>query len=273
MRIAWVTDPHLNHCSLPVWERLVAEIVASGCDRVLITGDISEGEDVVFQLLRFADVVSRPIDFVLGNHDFYHSSIDGTRTAVAQAASGHPWLCYLRDESVISFNASVSIVGEDGWGDATEGDYDRSRVLLNDFRLIDDFYSSDPQRWRRMLRELGADAAVRLAAKLRAAALQSNSVLVATHVPPFREACWYDGHTTDDNWAPFFVCGQVGTQLRVVASEFPETDFQVVCGHTHHGGFAKLAPNLSVTTGPATYAAPSVTEIIDVDDGIKFEDH
>ena len=38
----------------------------------------------------------------------------------------------------------------------------------------------------------------------------TRSVIVLTHVPPFREACWYQGHTTDDHWAPFFVCGEVG---------------------------------------------------------------
>lgn len=40
-----------------------------------------------------------------------------------------------------------------------------------------------------------------------------RDVIVATHVPPYRESCWYEGKISDDNWAPFFVCGQVGEVL------------------------------------------------------------
>ena len=117
MRIAWITDPHLNHCSLPAWERLLDQVESCECDSVVITGDISEGEDVVFQLTRLADSIARPIYFVLGNHDFYHSSIQRTRTAVSMAAAKHPLLHYLRDEPVIELSSSVALVGEDGWGD------------------------------------------------------------------------------------------------------------------------------------------------------------
>jgi len=264
MRIAWITDPHLNHCSLPSWEQLIGQLNDCQCDAVIITGDISEGDDVVFQLLRLADAVTVPIHFVLGNHDFYQSSIDRTRAEVGTAVENHSRLHYLRDEQLIELSPSLALIGEDGWGDATEGDYDRSIVLLNDFRLIEDFRFRHRSQWRSKLESLGRDAAIRLQHKLEQACTQYPSVLVATHVPPFREACWYEGRTTDDHWAPFFVCGQVGKVLLDAANKNPSTKIEVLCGHTHHGGVAVLAPNLTVTTGAAIYGRPEITKVIEL---------
>ena len=104
MRIAWITDPHLNHCPLPAWERLMEQVSLAHCQAIVITGDISEGEDVVFELRRLADTAALPIYFVLGNHDFYHGSIERTRTAVSAAAWEHPLLHYLRDEPIVELS-------------------------------------------------------------------------------------------------------------------------------------------------------------------------
>jgi 3',5'-cyclic-AMP phosphodiesterase len=269
MRIAWLTDPHLNHCSLPAWERLMQKVAQSQCDLLVVTGDISEGDDVVFQLQRLADTINRPIFFVLGNHDFYQSSIESTRNDIGAITQQHPLLHYLNDEGVISLTSTVALVGEDGWGDATEGDYLRSIVLLNDFRLIDDFRNTPQATWQSALHDLGRLAANRLRSKLEEACQSHSSILIATHVPPFRESCWYEGHTTDDHWAPFFVCGQTGKVIRSLATKYPLVDFQVICGHTHHSGIANLLPNLTITTGPAVYGKPDVTGLIVVDNGIE----
>jgi Icc protein len=270
MRIAWITDPHLNHCSLSSWERLVVQLNSCQCDAIVITGDISEGDDVVFQLMRLVDAVTVPIHFVLGNHDFYQSSIQQTRADVGDAVEKQIRLHYLRNEQAIELSPTVGLVGEDGWGDATEGNYEQSTVLLNDFQLIEDFRLRHPSQWRRELESLGRDAAVRLQHKLEQACAEYSSVLVATHVPPFRESCWYEGRTTNDDWAPFFVCGQAGQVLRDVANRNPLTKIEVICGHTHHAGVAVLTPNLRVTTAGAVYGRPEITSIIVVADTIDM---
>lgn len=264
MRLCWITDPHLNHCTLPAWDRLVAQVRRCGCDAVLLSGDISEGEDVVFQLKRLADAFQLPIHFVLGNHDFYRSSFDRTVRAVSSLAEQHPLLDYLTPGSPRLLDDKVVLVGEDGWGDATTGDFERSPVRLNDFLLIEDFHLAATEHWKPMLIELGQQAAERLQAKLDAALASSNQVLVVTHVPPFRQACWYQGKTTDDNWAPFFVCGQTGEVLRATAGQHRQAKIEVICGHTHNGGVAQIEDNLVVTTGGAEYGAPAVTAIIEL---------
>ncbi len=262
MRLGWITDPHLNHCSLAAWDRLVAQVRRSDCDAVVISGDISEGEDVMFQLRRMADAFAVPIYFVLGNHDFYFSSLERTLRVVREGVAADPRLHYLPDLPPIALAPGIVMIGEDGWGDATEGDYARSMVRLNDFHLIDDFRLAAPPRWPSMLGELGRQSAVRLSNKLEAALREAVQVLVVTHVPPFRDACWYEGRTTDDHWAPFFVCGQTGKVLRQTAQQHVTAKLVVICGHTHHGGVAEIRDNLTVTTAAAEYGDPAVASVI-----------
>ena len=266
MRIAWITDPHFNHCALAAWDRLISQVRQCQCDAVILSGDISEGEDVVFQLRRLADAIGLPIHFVLGNHDFYHSSIERTRDAIRKAVAEHPLLNYLTDSDPVSIGG-VALIGVDGWGDATVGDYERSTVRLNDFRLIDDFFLAAPSLWKSILRDQGNDSALRLEGLLTAAGKLHKRLLVVTHVPPFRQACWYQGQTTDDNWAPFFVSGQCGETLIDFAQSHPDSTIDVLCGHTHSGGFARMRDNLVVTTAGAEYGKPEVAAMIVLSDG------
>jgi predicted phosphohydrolase len=253
-------------------ERWLARIAAQPCDGLLISGDIAEGHEVVACLQQLTRWVSVPIFFVLGNHDFYGSSIGQTGQAVIRACREHDRLHYLTDLSAIPLNLPGSapgtyLVGEDAWGDATEGNYEQSYVRLNDFVQIEDFRSSDPADWKAMLCQFGSIAAQRLSVKLRELPSDAKRVIVLTHVPPFREACWYEGRTTDDNWAPFFVCGQVGRVLRDFCHVRPQCQCTVLCGHTHHGGTAEVEPNLTVYTGAAHYGHPSIVALLETIDG------
>ena len=267
MRLAWTTDPHLNHVPVHEWERWNDAIASLGANGVVITGDISEGDDVVFQLHRIAQSFAVPIYFVLGNHDFYQSSIGATRQNVIAACREDKLLHYLTDCSPIELDKHVFLVGDDGWGDAMEGDYEGSPIRLNDFQLIEDFRNSDPELWKQQLQDTGAESAQRLKSKLDAIPDDAQEILVATHVPPFRESCWYEGRTTDDNWAPFFVCGHVGRVLRRASESQPNTRFTVLCGHTHNDGVATMAPNLVVHTGAAKYGQPGLESTISIEAG------
>ncbi len=273
MRLVWTTDPHLNHVPTHRWEQWVKKISSRGADGVLISGDISEGDDVVLQLRRLAQSLPAPIYFVLGNHDFYQSSIGATRQNVISASRENRALHYLTDTLPIQLAESVYLVGEDGWGDATEGDYEASSIRLNDFPLIDDFRSGEESGWKGQLQALGAESAARLGQKLDTLPSDARQVLVLTHVPPYRDACWYEGQTTDDNWAPFFVCGQIGQVLRRASESRPQCQFTVLCGHTHHRGVANIAPNLVVYTGAADYGQPEIEAIVSIDlEAIKIAD-
>lgn len=264
MRLIWTSDIHLNHARLPAWDQWSAQINDLRGDAIVITGDLSEADDVIFQLRRIGETFAQPVYFVLGNHDFYGSSICSTRRNVASVARDVPSLCYLTDCEAVELTPGNFLVGEDGWGDASVGDYENSPVRLNDFVTIKDFRRVDPIDWPRMLRQQGAESAGRLQRKLSALPSRVRSVIVATHVPPFRESCWYEGKTTDDYWAPFFVCGQVGDVIMRFAADNPSIDVTVLCGHTHHGGVAEMAANLTVLTAAAQYGRPGVEQLIEV---------
>lgn len=276
LNLIWTTDLHLDHASQGAWRGLIDAIRAPVCDDrradgLVITGDLSEGDDVTVKLRRMAHATEMPIYFVLGNHDFYGSSISRTRQRVIATVREDGRLNYLTDGGPIELAGGCFLLGEDGWGDATEGDFAGSPVRLNDFSKIEDFRRLPPEHWKGQLNGLGEESAARLASKLESLPADADHVLILTHVPPFREACWYQGHTTDDDWAPFFVCGCVGRALRSFAATRPTTRITVLCGHTHHGGVCHLAGNLTVLTGEAIYGQPKIQGFLRIESsGIRF---
>jgi Icc protein len=87
-------------------------------------------------------------------------------------------------------------------------------------------------------------------------------VVVATHVPPFREACWYEGQISHDDWIPYFTCAAVGDVLHQAMLDHPDHTMTVLCGHTHGAGVADVLPNLRVLTGGAEYGAPVLQDVL-----------
>jgi hypothetical protein len=105
---------------------------------------------------------------------------------------------------------------------------------------------------------------------LATAAAQYPHVIVATHIPPFREAAWYPGRPSADDYLPFFSCKAVGDVLVEAGRAHPQCRFLVLCGHTHDGGEIQVAENLRVITGPAEYGKPEIQQIIDVKQKLNF---
>ena len=264
MRLAWTTDLHLNSVPTQAWEQWIQKISSLDTDGLVITGDISEGDDVVRQLQRIASESNLPVYFILGNHDFYESTFQATRQNVIHACRDSGQLHYLTDLAALQVSTGTYLLGEDGWADGTVGNYDESTIHLNDFERIGDFKACGQFAWKQKLNDLGRESAKRLRAKLDQLPADTHQVLVLTHAPPFREACWYEGKTTDDNWAPFFVAGQVGNALMEFCSLRPDCKVTVLCGHTHHAGIAKMAANLGVYTGAAVPGHPNIEATITV---------
>lgn len=268
MRLAWATDIHLNFLDL-AGRREFLEPIGNQADALLVTGDIADGRTLTGVLDQMAFTLKMPIYFVLGNHDYYHSSIARTRAEVAQLVAEFPSLIYLSQAGVVEMTPTTALVGHDGWGDARLGDFERSNVRLNDFELIDEL-----RLWRGMrvldkpalavnLRALADEAAAHLRDVLPRAAARFSRVLVATHVPPFREAAWYKGSPSADDWLPYFSCKAVGDVLLEVAQANPSCRITVLCGHTHGGGEVQMLENLRVLTGPAMYREPVVQQVLE----------
>ena len=116
MRLAWLTDIHLNFVDAQRLREFL-ESIRQQADAVAISGDIAESPGVVHYLKTMEEVLQKPIYFVLGNHDFYRSSIAKTRLQVADCAKRSQYLHYLTALGVVELTPRTAIIGHDGWAD------------------------------------------------------------------------------------------------------------------------------------------------------------
>jgi hypothetical protein len=130
--------------------------------------------------------------------------------------------------------------------------------------LIQDLVTTDKTERRTRMEALAKRSADALRISMAAAAADHEQVLVATHVPPWREACWHKGKISNDDWLPHFSSLTVGEAIAETAQKFPATQFTVYCGHTHSEGTAQILPNVECRTGAANYGNVLKPVIIEV---------
>jgi hypothetical protein len=210
-----------------------------------------------------ASALAIPIYFVLGNHDFYGGSIGTVRENVACAAAASRWLHWLPANGVIPLTANTTLVGHDSWADGRLGDFFRSRVVLNDYFLIAELRNLQDRELYAKLNALGDEAAGFLENRVLEALAGSRNVIVLTHVPPFRESCWHEGHISNDDYLPHFACRAVGERLAGIMRGHPDHTMAVLCGHTHSPGLVRILDNLVVHTGGAQYGAPVLQQVLE----------
>ena len=147
-RFAWCTDIHLNFAKPNALSEFLHRLRAAEPDLVLLGGDIAEATDVVHYLELLDRQLERPVYFVLGNHDFYFGSIRGVRDDVRALCARRSHLVYLTDAGVIELTERAALVGHDGWADARIGNYERSMIMMNDYKLIQELAGvNKEQRW------------------------------------------------------------------------------------------------------------------------------
>ncbi len=262
MKLAWCTDIHLNFLEKEGRERFIDKIERARADALVVTGDITVAPALEAHLEEIASRLTAPIYFVLGNHDFWGSSFAAVHERMKRLSARSPRLRWLGCAGVVPLSKKTALVGDDGWYDGRLGDYERSKILLNDFVRVEDFaYMGKAQRLTK-INALGDESASRLRELLEK--VDRDEVIVATHVPPFRDAAWHDGELSDDDWLPLMSCKAIGDVLLESARAHPGRRFTVLCGHTHGEGEARLAPNLVVRTGGAEYRSPALQPLIEV---------
>ena len=100
------------------------------------------------------------------------------------------------------------------------GDYERSLVMMNDYRLIAELASHGKPRAIDHSACVGRRAAQHIRELLPLALSRFDRVILATHVPPLREACWHEGRISDDEWAPHFTCKAMGDAILQIIAIF-----------------------------------------------------
>ncbi len=264
-RVGWVTDPHLNFVPSIEVHAFCERIAEADPDILLVGGDVAEAQNFEAYLLTLEHRLQRPIYFVLGNHDFYRGSIGEVRARARLLTQRAEWLKWLAAEGVVAITETTGLVGHGSWADGRFGNAARSRVMLNDYVLIDDFKSLDVEARFEKLNALGDEAAAYFEDLLPQALERFRHLLLLTHVPPFKEASWHDGRPTGEDWLPHFSCKAVGDVILRASRAYPGCEITVLCGHTHGAGDLRLAPNLRVITGGAEYGEPQLQEPIEVE--------
>ncbi len=250
-RLAWASDLHLDWLDEPDRLRCIRALEQQQAEAVLITGDIADGAPAADWLRHLARRVGCPIYFVLGNHDFYGSSLQAVRHRVTELAAGTENLHYLTAGKIVRLTPTTGLVGHDGWADARVGNHLSTPVRLVDFFTIQDFAGlvQNAAALRDRLRLLGYQAARYVERWLPVALDRFRRVILATHVPPFVEACWYRGGRSNDDWLPYVCCHAMGRVLRSIMRRRPDRHLTVLCGHTHGCGTTAILHNLQVITG------------------------
>jgi 3',5'-cyclic-AMP phosphodiesterase len=261
LRLGWLTDIHLNFASLPKRKAFYQNLLDQNLDALLLGGDIGEADSVPRFLAEIEQALHAPIYFVLGNHDFYGSSIAVVRKTISRQAAASPWLHWLSENGVIPLTGTTALVGHDSWADGRLGDFFGSDVMLNDYLLIQELRCSNKQERYTKLNALGDEAAEFLESRIREALALYRHVIVLTHVPPFHDACWHEGQISNDDYLPHFACRAVGDRLTAIMQERPDQCLTVLCGHTHIAGSARISSNLVVHTGGAEYGKPTIQNV------------
>jgi hypothetical protein len=122
----------------------------------------------------------------------------------------------------------------------------------------------DIQKRNKIIQQWANEAADHFREVLPEATLKYQNILIVTHVPPFVEACWYEGKQSDDEYLPHFSNPSAGVPIQEIAQSNPDRNFVVLCGHTHGKSEIKILPNLKVYTGGAEYKSPTINEIIPI---------
>lgn len=284
-KLFWFTDIHLDHLTEPrqltngmydgtrrYSETKVKDfcerLVAKSPDSVLITGDISIAPMIETHLLMLEKHIPRvPIYFVLGNHDFYNGSIKDVRDRLQKYNGTSGRLIWLNTQGVVSLTKETALVGHDGWYDGGYSDWFKSRLVMTEYRIVEEFRAKNQMVVFKTMQELAKQCADHIDKNVQAAAQTHKNVLFATHVPAFRNNSRApDRKLSDINWLPNMSSKMAGDALIRAASAFPDTNFTCLSGHTHTSWEENYGHNLREITGQSRYGHPCLSlRVIEVE--------
>ena len=264
MRIAWMSDIHLDFLDDAAIAELGASVAGLNVDAAVITGDISIAPELIADLTTLIASWEHPAYFVCGNHDYYRASIEAVRRGLREVNARQDRLRWLPACGVVRLNESTALVGIDGWADGRAGSPETTPIVLNDHLHIEELVQPTRAELLEVVRALGDEEAASLRRVLGEAFAPVEHVVVATHIPPFIEACMHEGKKSSDDWLPWMCCTAVGDVLMEMAGRHPDRRVTVLAGHTHARVRVGMRDNLEVRTAGVEYGAPKVEAVLEL---------
>ena len=198
-----------------------------------------------YDLYLLATCVRCPIYFVLGNHDYWTSSIDKIHDKIRKLCKQFPHLIWLSQSDVIPLNNEVAIIGDEGWFDGRNGNTDYLKLTVDQY-MIEDFrkYKTIDEKlecWRNM----ALKSSFNIEAKLhKALELGYKTVYILTHFPPWIEATRDRGTILEKFWLPYNTNIKLGQTIENIMCKRLQSKVIVLCGHTHCDSTIHVSANV-----------------------------
>lgn len=246
----WITDPHLNNL-LP-WQKysfnsIIKKEQPTG---IYLTGDISNGIWIKYDLKMLAKI-GVPVYFVLGNHEYFWSSIDAIHNKVRKVCDQYKNLIWLDDRDVVEINEETAVIGTRGWFDNDLGAPKWLRWKFEPW-IIKDFVKLSFKDQQLKFKELAGDSCRQIEVKLNMALEKGyKTIYLLTHFPPWTEVSNSDGMM---NW--FWLAYNSNPKLgQTIEKIMVGRKQRVVClsGHTHHPEYVRISRNIECQVGEANF--------------------
>ena len=262
MKLAWMTDIHLNFLDDYNIEMFLKSINQNDFDYLTISGDISDAIRLIKHLEFIEKWIKKPVYFVLGNHDFYHGSFEDIDEKVRKFCKDKN-LIYLTNNGIFKLSKNTGLIGHNGWADGGYGDYLNSRIDLNDYYKIHDLIGLNKMERLTIMNKMGKTSSRYLSKMIENGFEQFNNLILVTHVSPFKEACYYKNQISGEDYLPYYSCKSVGDMIKREMKKRPDKKIMILCGHTHFA-FEKEFGNISIKVGQSEYRYPKTQEIINI---------
>lgn len=255
-RFLWLSDLHLDRIPFRFREGALSKFIrASNVRDVVVTGDITTGRRLEDDLVWLSRAHPRHrFHVVMGNHDYYGLSFRDAHRLVSDVTVRYRNINWLSITNVTALSSNVALVGDDGWFCTTAGIrpwwlwFSWDSFLIAELKLAK---KTSMDSFIELCRQRAAESVVRLVSKIERALQRYDTVVVATHFPPWGKATDNDGYV-GARWVNYDSNALLGDALVDLAANNPEKKFVVLAGHTHVPKSLKLRANLSCFVAPRT---------------------
>ena len=259
--ILWASDLHLNLAKDNKIDDFIIDVNQRRADLLLLTGDLTEAPLLHEHLKMLSEKIKIPIYFILGNHDYYKSSVETVTSKLKKFIKNQKNIFWLTESDLLPLGESSCLIGCENWWDGYFGS--NKQTFLQEFIMRQDYKEikelSVPKKNRiEVLRELNSSCMKKIITSLNEALLKFDNVYLAVHVPPFQEACSFADYSLSEEWLFHFCCYSLGQHLINVMNNHHNKQLTVLCGHTHSSAYFKPASNITVLTAKASYRKPKI---------------
>lgn len=263
--LLWMSDLHFDQAPARDCRKLLSDLKNAEYDAAVITGDTAASATLVQHLKALAHACApRPLFVVLGNHDFYGSSLYTTRAEVRVLCQKVTNLHHLQDHGAVWLNRHAVLLGHHGWADARCGWGSKTCIRNPDHWCIDDFRKLDQAGRFDLMAELGNASTSRIRQNLNTVLRQADTLIVATHVPAFQTSAHYNGTPCGPCHSPHYVHASLGGLLIGAARHNHEKQFTALSGHTHSEVQEQILANLKSRVAGAKRGNPRIQGILTV---------